>query len=71
MRHVAEGRIEKRAPTEPLWKDHSINISSELKGYPESDLEVTPSLDVQHFASAEASTYIAMINLMSKRLARL
>jgi alpha-L-rhamnosidase len=52
QRHVAQGRLTKRDQVENLWKDRSlVNIGPQFKGYPEDQLEVIPSLEIQTFSS--------------------
>jgi alpha-L-rhamnosidase len=56
LRHVAQGRIE-RLPTVPkLWKDRSlVQIGPKLKGYPESELAVALSTELQHLKSTQTA----------------
>ena len=52
VRHVARGTIERREEVDNLWKDRSlVNIGPKLKGYLESELEVVPSIELQHYTS--------------------
>lgn len=46
------GTVERRAAVDKLWKDRSlVNVGPKLKGYPEKDLELVVSTDMQHYAS--------------------
>lgn len=52
LEQVARGRLVRREAVDQLWKDRAlVNIGPELKGYPEAELEVVPSLEIQHFTS--------------------
>jgi len=54
---AAAGRVEKRAEVEKVWKDRSlVGIGPKLKGYPEKDLEVIPSIEMQHWATVGAAS---------------
>ncbi|MBI4559944.1 MAG: hypothetical protein HY706_20325 [Candidatus Hydrogenedentes bacterium] len=45
---VSHGRVESSALPERVWKDRSLTgISDKLGGYPESELEVIPSIELQ------------------------
>ncbi len=49
---VATGRLRREAPVSRLWKDRSlVNIGPQLKGYPEGELEVIPSIELQKVQS--------------------
>lgn len=49
---VGAGTVEKRATVETLWKDRSlVNVGPKLKGYPEKDLELVVSTEMQQYAS--------------------
>lgn len=51
-RHVSAGRIKHLDDVAKLWKDRSLTkISPELKGYPEEELELVVSTDMQKLAS--------------------
>lgn len=53
-RLVAKGRVERREKVDHLWKDRSlVAIGPKLKGYPEKDLAVIPSIEMQHWATTE------------------
>jgi alpha-L-rhamnosidase len=50
-RHVSTGLVTPHTP-EKIKKDRSLtNISNLLKGYPESQLEISPTTDLQHYAT--------------------
>jgi alpha-L-rhamnosidase len=54
VRRVATGRLVPRADAGKLTKDRSINeVGPKLKGFPEKELEVIPSLDVQRMESKD------------------
>ncbi len=54
LQSVARGIIERGEPAGPLWKDRSlVDIGPQLKGYPESDLAVIPSIELQHYTSRQ------------------
>ncbi len=56
VRVVSRGRVTKQVPAKPLWKDRSlVNISSKLKGYPERELAVIPSIELQQYASVQTA----------------
>lgn len=56
VRHIAEGRIERLAEVEKLWKDRSlVDVGPKLKGYPERELEQIPSIEMQHLRSVDSS----------------
>ena len=59
------GAIEPIAGAKNLWKDRSLTgISTKLKGYPESELEIIPSLAMQRYTSRrEADTQAAGTDL--------
>jgi alpha-L-rhamnosidase len=49
---VGRGEVEPLANPGNLWKDRSLTgISDKLKGYPESELAIIPSLDMQRLKS--------------------
>lgn len=51
-RHVSQGLVERRDQVEGLWKDRSLtNIGPQLKGYPEHELELVTSTELQHYVS--------------------
>jgi alpha-L-rhamnosidase len=51
-RHVAAGRIEHHDDLPKLWKDRSLtSVGPKLKGYPENDLDLVVSSDMQKLAS--------------------
>jgi alpha-L-rhamnosidase len=53
LRIVSQGTLQRDAPVTQLWKDRSlVNIGPQLKGYPESELEVVPSTELQKIQSA-------------------
>ena len=55
MQIVAQGRLQRNVPVPRPWKDRSlVNIGPQLKGYPEAELEVVPSLELQKIRSASA-----------------
>ncbi len=57
MRHIAQGRIDRLAKVEKLWKDRSlVAVGPELKGYPEKELELIPSIEMQHLRSVETAS---------------
>jgi alpha-L-rhamnosidase len=52
VRQVAHAKIRVGVPAENLWKDRSLTgIGDKLGGFPESELEVIPSLELQHIAA--------------------
>jgi alpha-L-rhamnosidase len=53
LRIVSEGKLQRDVPVARLWKDRSlVNIGPKLKGYPENELEVVPSIELQKIRSA-------------------
>jgi alpha-L-rhamnosidase len=49
---IAQGRVEPIEKPQNLWKDRSLtDISLKLKGFPENELTVIPSLEAQRFRS--------------------
>ena len=53
LRIVGEGKLQQNVPVERIWKDRSlVNIGPQLKGYPEDELEVIPSTELQRIRSA-------------------
>ena len=56
VRHVASGRTERLETVANLWKDRSlVNVGPQLKGYPESELAMVPSTELQHLTSAQTA----------------
>ena len=56
VRHVAQGRTERRQTVPNLWKDRSlVEIGPKLKGYPQSELAVVPSTELQHLTSTQTA----------------
>ena len=52
IRVLSEGTLQRDVPVANLWKDRSlVNIGPQLKGYPESELEVVPSTELQKIRS--------------------
>jgi alpha-L-rhamnosidase len=52
LKIVSQGTLERDVPVTRLWKDRSlVNIGPTLKGYPESELEVIPSIELQTIRS--------------------
>lgn len=50
---VSQGKLQRDVPMARLWKDRSlVNIGPQLKGYPESELQVIPSIELQQIQSA-------------------
>ena len=50
---VSQGTLQRDVPVARLWKDRSlVNIGPKLKGYPESELQVIPSIELQKIKSA-------------------
>ena len=50
---VSQGKLQRDVPVARLWKDRSlVNIGPKLKGYPESELQVIPSIELQNIQSA-------------------
>jgi alpha-L-rhamnosidase len=57
VRLVAEGRLEKLPKLEKPWKDRSLtNVGPKLKGYPEKELALVPSLEMQQLRSVETAS---------------
>ncbi len=49
---VAAGRIESLGDVKDIWKDRSlVNIGPQLGGYPESELEIVPTIELQKIKS--------------------
>jgi alpha-L-rhamnosidase len=49
---IGRGAVEPDPGVKNLWKDRSLTaISEKLKGYPESELEIIPSIDMQKLKS--------------------
>ncbi len=56
VRHVAQGRTERRETVSKLWKDRSlVHVGPKLKGFPESELAVVPSIELQHLTSTQTA----------------
>jgi len=54
VRLVSSGTMRARDKVEELWKDRSMtDTGPELKGYAESELEIVPSIILQHYETAE------------------
>jgi alpha-L-rhamnosidase len=52
---ISQGRLQRNVPVDRLWKDRSlVNIGPQLKGYPENELEVVPSIELQKIQPASA-----------------
>lgn len=52
IRVLSEGTLQRDVPATNLWKDRSlVNIGPQLKGYPEGELEVVPSTELQKIRS--------------------
>jgi len=52
VRFVASGLVEERNRVQNLWKDRSlVGIGPKLKGYPEKELQVIPSIEMQRWAT--------------------
>jgi len=50
---VSSGTLQRDVPAAKLWKDRSlVNIGPQLKGYPEGELNVVPSIELQKIQSA-------------------
>ncbi len=57
VRILSEGTLRREVPVARLWKDRSlVNIGPQLKGYPESELEVVPSTELQKIQSTFTRT---------------
>ncbi|NLS98274.1 MAG: hypothetical protein GXX96_39595 [Planctomycetaceae bacterium] len=55
VRHVSAGRIEHLDKVEKPWKDRSLTaISPELKGYPEAELDLVVSTEMQKLVSIDS-----------------
>ena len=53
---VSQGTLQRDVPVAKLWKDRAlVNIGPKLKGYPESELQVVPSIELQKIQSASRS----------------
>ncbi|MEA3226930.1 MAG: hypothetical protein U9Q07_13345, partial [Planctomycetota bacterium] len=51
--NVSQGKLQRDVSVARLWKDRSlVNIGPKLKGYPESELQVVPSIELQKIRSA-------------------
>jgi len=47
--NISHGEVKTGVPAENVWKDRSFtNIGPTLGGFPEMELEVTPSIELQH-----------------------
>lgn len=56
VRLVSEGRVEPRGDLKDLWKDRSLTgVGPRFKGYPEKELEVSPSIEAQKLATQETA----------------
>ena len=52
VRHMSRAKVRTGVPVEHLWRDRSITmIGPKLRGFLESELEVIPSLELQHVAA--------------------
>ncbi|MGD0127242.1 MAG: hypothetical protein ABSF46_17925 [Terriglobia bacterium] len=52
VKHVSRGHLRTGLQVEKPWKDRSLTgIGEKLGGFPESELEVIPSLELQHVAA--------------------
>ena len=50
--HIARGELETEREVEKLWKDRSlVNIGPKLGGYPQDELELAVSNELQHIAN--------------------
>lgn len=50
IRSVSHGKVVRREQVASLWKDRAlVNIGPKLKGFPEDQLAVIPSLDIQYY----------------------
>ncbi len=57
VRHVNAGRVEHLEKAADLWKDRSLTgISAELKGYPEAELDLVVSTEMQQLVSIGTET---------------
>ena len=57
VQHVSKGRIEHREEVPKLWKDRSLTKTGpELKGFPEGELELVVSTDMQKLVSVGQDT---------------
>jgi alpha-L-rhamnosidase len=57
----AQGRLNRLAQVGKLWKDRSLTqIGPLLKGFPEAELEITPSLELQHWESIHTSDAVKL-----------
>lgn len=53
---IAEGEVAQREKLDNVWKDRSLTaIGPTLKGYPEGELAVIPSIELQKFTSRTTS----------------
>jgi len=53
---ISQGQLQRDVPARQLWKDRSlVNIGPQLKGYPEKELEVIPSIELQKIQSTSAT----------------
>lgn len=54
LRTLSRGSVQTGQPVRRPWKDRSLtNIGPKLGGYPEDELEIIPSLDMQGIVNAE------------------
>jgi alpha-L-rhamnosidase len=52
VRHVSRAKVRTGVPVEHLWKDRCLtDIGEKLGGFPESELEIIPSIEMQHVAA--------------------
>ncbi len=57
VRDIARGVIKRDVQPEKLWKDRSLTrIGPQLKGYPEEELEIIPSIDLQQVQSIQTES---------------
>ena len=57
LRHVAGGKVRAGVEVARLWKDRAlIHIGPKLGGFPESELDTVPSLELQRVATASMRT---------------
>jgi alpha-L-rhamnosidase len=54
-KHVSRAKVRTGVPVEHLWKDRFLTgIGPKLGGFPESELDVIPSIELQHVAAESA-----------------
>ena len=56
QRLVSKGRLEPGHEPERPWPGHAYRVGPEYKGYPEDELEVFPSRELQQLASVDFAT---------------